>query len=203
MRYVKKKLYSKKKDLDFIKENNIIEWYNTLKKRQHNKMHYLYKTVRYYLLMSKHAYFITFTLNQENINLKKTWLIRVLKKQLNELDTNKWILNDDYGDLNNRLHFHALIFTEHNLLEHKNVIRRKQHYNLTTWDKYGFSQIKPINIPDFQDPDFEKTVKRISKYIVKLTRHALKGTTIKLWYSRNKKDLMKNNKFMQGADVVK
>lgn len=196
MRLGKKHKIMSKKDLDYIKETNIIEWYNTLRQRQHNKTWYLYKTVKYYLLMSKYAYFVTFTLKPEKLNLKKATLVRYIKRLLNDLDLTKWILNDDYGDLKGRLHFHALVFSEHNLLEHPSVIRRKQHYNLTTWDDYGFSQIKPIN-NEVDYNELDKTIKRISKYIMKLTRHARKGTTLKLWYSRNKKDLIQNNKFTQ------
>lgn len=185
MLYVKQRKHVRKKDLDYIKEHNIIEWYNTLEQRQHNKSWYLYKTVKNHLTLTAYAYFVTFTLKPEKLNLDKTWVVRLLKQRLNELEPTKWILNDDYGDLNNRLHFHALVFTEYNLIDHKHVVRRKQHYNLTTWDEYGFTQIKPINNEiDFDDLD--KTTKRISKYIMKLTRHAQKGTTLKLWYSRNK-----------------
>ena len=194
--FKKRKLNNRKKDLENLYKNNIIEWFKTIKQRQHQKMIYLYKNVRYYLTMSKHAYFITLTLNNEYVNLQKQTLIRYIKQQLNDIQPNKWILNDDYGDKNGRIHFHVLIFTEYDLLYTNQVKRQKQHYNLLSWDKYGYSQIKSINVPNINEQDFEKTTKRISKYIVKLTRHAIKGTTVKLWYSRNKKDLQKNNKYL-------
>ena len=101
-------------------------------------------------------WFATYTINDNNMNKDH---VRKLKELLKE---NKYIINSDYGDKNNRLHYHAIIESEE---EPKN------------WE-YGFCKFLKIENYNTQ---------ALSKYLNKLTNHSIKETTKKIIYSRMKK----------------
>lgn len=157
----------KKKDLEWLKQNNIILWYDTVKQRQYQRMHNLYQNITYWYHWTKYAYFITFTISNENLNLSKKTFTNVIKQTINSKTTiQKWIVNDDYSPKKERLHYHGILFSDEEIK--KDSIK---------W-KYGFVQVKPILV-------FNK--KALGRYIAKLSHHALKEGVVKIIYSRNKK----------------
>jgi len=114
------------------------------------------------------AYFATFTINDNYINLSLETLKKYLKRILKQYCI-VYVANNDYGDKTQRLHFHAIVLTD-------NVEDLKKD-----WTAYGFIKTQKV---DFKNED----EKKISKYITKLTNHSLKKSTKplenKLIYSR-------------------
>lgn len=120
------------------------------------------------ILDCEFSYFMTFTISPENEDQKKEIIIRKIRKTLSTACL--WIANVDYGDQNGRLHFHALVGYD-----------SKIDYGLI-YKKYGFGA---VNV----EPIFHINPEAITKYLQKLTLHALKGSTGGLMYSRIKKRL--------------
>ena len=101
------------------------------------------------------AYFITITFNSEtlkntNEQTRRKYVSRWLKS-LSEF----YVANIDYGLINEREHYHAVITSDNKPPK--------------SWP-YGFIDILKIKTT-------ENDTKRISKYISKLTNHAIKHTT--------------------------
>ena len=101
------------------------------------------------------AYFITITFNPttlENTNeqTRRKYVSRWLKSL-----TPFYVANIDYGEKNGREHYHAVITSD---------TRPPKSWN------YGFIDILKVKTT-------ENDTKRISKYISKLTNHAIKHTT--------------------------
>lgn len=88
-----------------------------------------------------------------------------------------YIANVDYGEKNNRIHYHAFIVLE-NIPDNVNIkkIKNRLFYNIPGW-RFGFSSFAIIN-------GYDSDIKRISKYINKLTNHAVKDTADKIIYCR-------------------
>ena len=84
---------------------------------------------------------------------------------LNSLDC-RYIANKDFGKKNGREHYHAIV--------------EKEHIDYTKWSYGALNGLKIRN--------HDEDVKRISKYVAKLTNHAIKKTTKRsvIIYSRNK-----------------
>lgn len=119
------------------------------------------------LILSGHAIFITLTFRDETLSkttleTRRRYVSRYLKA-----NSQTYVANLDYGHLNGREHYHAIA---------------QDDINLKDWHKYG--AIKIERVPTVQD-DFNRVV----KYVVKLTRHALKvkGNVPRLIYSRDVK----------------
>lgn len=102
------------------------------------------------------AYFGTLTLDDNNINKSIDTLKKYIKRHLKKY-CKTIVLNIDYGSQNDRLHFHCVILCD-------DIEALKNDYNL------GFTLFKPINTT-------ENDKKKISKYINKLTYHAIKSST--------------------------
>lgn len=113
-------------------------------------------------------YFATFTLNNDFIDFRKETLEIYLKRALKE-NCNVYVANADYGSLNERLHFHAIITC-------RDIEKLRD-----AW-KYGFSDFEKVKW-------FEHSPIKMAKYITKLTNHAMKDSTRplenKLIYSRD------------------
>lgn len=67
-----------------------------------------------------------------------------------------YIANIDYGSINEREHYHAIIATN--------------NINLREWHQYGAIKVEHIRVN-------KQSEKRLPKYITKLTNHAIKETT--------------------------
>ena len=116
-------------------------------------------------IMSGTALFLTLTftndtLNQTTEQTRRKYVSRFLKE-----NSSNYLANIDYGSINNREHYHAILSGE--------------LVNLSQWHKYGAINMKHIG-------KSTKDLTKISKYVAKLTNHAIKETTKapRLIYSR-------------------
>ena len=155
------------------KETFIKKYGNTTLKIANNLNHASYKRVARLkerikeAVESGSAYFITITFNPttlENTNeqTRRKYVSRWLKSL-----TPFYVANIDYGEKNGREHYHAVITSD---------TRPPKSWN------YGFIDILKVNTT-------ETDTKRVSKYISKLTNHAIKHTTKskRIIYSRKSK----------------
>lgn len=114
------------------------------------------------MVLDGNAWFVTLTFNDKTLartskDTRRQYVRRNLQKHF-EI----YVANIDYGTKNEREHYHALIYCQH---DPTNEIK-------AFWDKYGFSKVEQVRTT-------EDDAKRTIKYVVKLTRHALKETTQK------------------------
>ena len=58
------------------------------------------------MLEQDHTYFITFTIAPKNYGLKYNTYLRKIKEALG--GASGWVVNSDYGNINDRLHFHCV-----------------------------------------------------------------------------------------------
>ena len=58
------------------------------------------------MLQNEYTYFITFTIAPKYEGLKYNTYLRKIKEAL--ADASEWVLNSDYGSINERLHFHSV-----------------------------------------------------------------------------------------------
>lgn len=119
------------------------------------------------MLLSGSCLFLTLTFNDSTLNdstaeERRKYVSRYLK-QFNCM----YIANIDFGSKNHREHYHALVNCD--------------SIDLTCWRKYG-----NINVQRVRNNSIELNKSRLSKYICKLSNHAIKETTKRscLIYSR-------------------
>lgn len=110
--------------------------------------------------------FVTFTFSDESL-ARSSWKTRrdAVCRYLSRFSA-RYIANIDYGKENGREHYHAVVLPDKDL-------------DLKFWQsRYGIIQIEHIRVKDY-------TSKRVSKYVNKLTAHALKtGKQARVIYSR-------------------
>ena len=126
------------------------------------------------------SYFITLTFNDYVMeNTTKQERLNIIKRYLNN-QTDKYILNCDYGKKNGREHYHAL------------SIAKDKFINFTFYNQnYGNIKVIPMNLYKTQS---------INSKIDYLLNHALKDTSEgKIIYSRAKREnhQAKNKKYYQ------
>ena len=111
----------------------------------------------------KYLYFVTFTFDDYYLNKSDKTHKRLIKDSLLSFDNNyKIILNADYGSKNERLHFHAIVGTN-----------KKNNLDKHLKDNYPcFTKTERIYISN-------ESISKLSKYINKLSNHAVKDTTQK------------------------
>lgn len=117
-----------------------------------------------HLVLSNNAIFITLTFNDKTLSkttaeTRRRYVARYLKQNCAE-----YVANIDFGALNGREHYHAVV---------------SKDIDFTNWYKLGAinaERVRPL----------EDSSKRISRYISKLTNHALKVGCVspRLIYSR-------------------
>lgn len=109
---------------------------------------------------------LTFTddvLNNTTYDTRRQYVRRFLKRY-----ASNFVANVDYGDDTGREHYHAVCNTDHDLTD--------------VW-QFGFSKVQKVS-------PFDKDAEKLSRYISKLSMHAVKHTTQqgiaqpKLIYSR-------------------
>lgn len=144
-------------------DNLGLEEYNRVRKEYVSRIN-KYKRIKKFIIehysFTNKNYFITLTINDNYINLsRQTYL-----KQIRNLFHDKLaICNTDYGELNNRLHFHLV------LLDCDNT------QFLDGW-KYGFFSCIPIR--KFEDSS------QLARYCSKLCNHALKVNSHIIYYRK-------------------
>lgn len=117
------------------------------------------------ILTQEHVYFMTFTLNEKSLNLKQRTHIKKITETLASRSVIDYVLNNDYGDQNSRLHYHCVACFNFQL----------DYTMIYDIYKYGAVNVRQI---------VKKDLKSIAEYILKLTNHATKKTTAKLWRKR-------------------
>lgn len=130
---------------------------NSKRKKYKRCRHRIEQTV-----LDGNAWFVTLTFSDKTLertskDTRRQYVRRNLQKHF-EI----YVANIDYGSKNEREHYHSLIYCQH---DPTNEIK-------SFWDKYGFSKTEQVRTT-------EDDAKRTIKYVVKLTRHALKETTSK------------------------
>ena len=119
------------------------------------------------ILLNGDAIFLTFTFNDNTLSsTSKETRRRYVSYYLKQY-SNSYVANIDYGKKNGREHYHALVSASKVPCE--------------PWRKYG-----DIDFERVRNRSIETDIKRLSKYISKLTNHAIKETTKRscLLYSR-------------------
>jgi hypothetical protein len=114
------------------------------------------------------AIFLTLTFNDKvlantSVETRRRYVSRFLKSQ-----TTLYIANIDFGKKKGREHYHAIVVA--------------QKVDLSSWRRFGNINCRRIRTSD-------KDLFRTSKYLTKLTSHAIKETTghkYRILYSRKK-----------------
>lgn len=143
--------------------------YKNIDKAKAIKQKRLYKRI-FELLNQNNCLFITFTFSDKT--LKKTsdiTRLRYIKQYLNE-QTTEYILNCDYGNENEREHYHAIA---------KPILKDSIYFNA-----YKLGQIKATRINQLKR--FTKNNKTIEQITNDFLNHAIKESTkdSKIIYSR-------------------
>lgn len=117
------------------------------------------------LVLSRSALFITLTFNDKTMAKTDTEKRRRLVQRYLKANCKKYVANIDFGKTNGREHYHAVVSND---------------LVLSNWFKYGSIDVMHVK-------PFESSPKALSKYITKLTNHALKVGSVapRLIYSRN------------------
>lgn len=115
------------------------------------------------MLEQEHTYFITFTIAPKYYDLKYNTYLRKIKEALG--GASAWVVNSDYGNINERLHFHCVA-----------TFNSQLDYNiLNNIYKYGSINFKAI---------YNTNEKALREYLNKTFNHTVKQTAGKIHYSR-------------------
>lgn len=134
--------------------------YERILKSRYNKVSRIKKHLIYLLSHKKYNYFLTFTFDDYYINKCDRTKRDLIKNVLSKIDDSLYILNIDYGKKNEREHFHCIFGTDNN--SDINVFLKKEYP--------CFSSCIPIR-------NTSDDIKRLSKYVNKLSNHTCKDTT--------------------------
>lgn len=135
--------------------------YDRILKARYNKVSRVRKRLIYLLYHNQYNYFITFTFDNNYINKCDRTKRDLIKDSLNSFCSDcNYILNIDFGSKNEREHYHCILGTneDFNLLDHL----------LRTYP--CLVHVQKIRI----DND---GIKKLSKYINKLSNHCCKDST--------------------------
>lgn len=153
------KIYNKNRKISnnlFFKKNQKYE--NILTARYH-KVSRIKQDLVYLICRHSFIWFCTFTYDNYYINCCERTKKDLIKKVLNHEDF-KYLMNKDYGSKTEREHYHVILATNYNVDIH---LFLKEHYPC-------FSSAQRVNTT-------LNDVKRLSKYINKLTNHCIKDST--------------------------
>lgn len=155
---------------DFLNDNNLSfdDW-----KKLYNFNHNRYKRVQHLktrvadLILNGDGIFLTLTftddvLNNTSVETRRKYVTRFLKAQCKT-----YVANIDFGSKNGREHYHAIVYPIGSSID------------LKAWP-YGAINAKRIHTSDTD-------IARTTKYITKLTSHAIKDSTghaYRIIYSR-------------------
>ena len=134
-------------------------------RKAHEKQHTRIRKRVSRIIEQEHSYFMTFTLSNDYLDLKHSTHIKKITETLASGSVIDYLLNNDYGDKNNRLHYHAVACFNCQL----------DYTMIQKIYQYGALDIKKV---------YKKDTKSISEYIQKLKNHAIKKTTAYITYKR-------------------
>ena len=115
------------------------------------------------MLQKEYVYFITFTIAPKNYGLKYNTYLRKIKEALG--GASGWVVNSDYGSINERLHFHCVATFNSQL----------DYTTLNDIYKYGSINFKAI---------YNTNEKALREYLNKTFNHTIKQTAGRIHYSR-------------------
>ena len=153
----------------FISEHGalIVKMANNINHANYKRVQRIKKRIAN-IIEHNEAYFITITFNDNALSstseqTRRRYVSRWLKEYSNE-----YVANIDYGGRNGREHYHAVV--------------KFNGISLPKDWPYGFIKVDKVRTS-------EADTKRVSKYISKLTNHAIKNTTKskRILYSRPSK----------------
>lgn len=141
-------------DMLFSYGKEYIEEARRLNSSTYHKRARLNKKIKRYL-ESGNCLWVTLTFSNKTLEstseeTRKQYVRRYLKSNYKD-----YIANIDYGSKNDREHYHAIIRTD--------------YMNLKEWHQYGAIKVEHIRTNDV-------SIKKLSKYVTKLTNHAVKET---------------------------
>lgn len=113
----------------------------------------------YLICRRKYAYFLTFTFDNNYIYKCDRTKRDLIKNCLNSIDDSLYILNIDYGDRTEREHYHCILGTD--------VLLSKTFF-LLTYPCFTWVEQIPLDMTQ---------IKKVSKYINKLSNHSIKDST--------------------------
>jgi len=119
------------------------------------------------MLLNGDCLFLTLTFNDSTLDITNTETRRKYVSRYLKSCNCKYVANIDFGAKNHREHYHAVV--------------NCSNIDLSLWRCYG-----NINVQRVRNNSIELNKKRLSKYICKLSNHAIKETTKRscLIYSR-------------------
>ena len=156
-------LYNKYKRFCF--ENNLevkkIKKYESILSSRYQKISRIKKRFIYLIARYKRLYFITFTFDDKHIDLCDRSRKDLIKSSLYSFSPDiKYICNIDYGKINERLHYHCIVATN----DYGDL---KTHLE-NVYPSFTYTEEIRLSKSD---------IKRTSKYINKLSNHAIKDST--------------------------
>lgn len=158
-----------KNNIDYEKNLDLERKLNShYQKVSRTKKRFIYLLARF-----KFIYFVTFTFNDTLMDKCDRVKKDCIKDCLNSFsDDIHFILNRDYGKLNDREHFHCLVATnsDKDILNHINNNYFVYDECNRQWIKGGIVWVQRVVIN-------KKSLKSLPKYINKLSNHATKSTT--------------------------
>lgn len=119
------------------------------------------------MLLNGDCIFLTLTFDNDTLNTTDAKQRRIMVSRYLKLFDAPYVANIDFGKLNKREHYHAVINTA--------------NIDYSLWRKYG-----NINGEKIRNKDIKSDKTKLAKYICKLSNHAIKETTKRsaLIYSR-------------------
>lgn len=173
------------KEID--EDSNLIKAYLELDEARKKRYQRLFDRVNFYYNQDKYdLIFTTFTFDNKALNLKSDTRHQYLYRLLNKYEwIEDYILNIDYGELKEREHYHALLMIKKGEIDYKfkkYVDDKKNKLTLVIDNmpidyELGFATYKLVG-------NDEKDRKKVTKYVSKLTLHALKVKQTKITYKR-------------------
>jgi hypothetical protein len=128
------------------------------------------------IVSGPYCYFITLTIAPEYYGKDPEYYIQTIKKVLHNV-SEQYILNEDYGDKTERLHFHALVTTHEPIITE--FIKGDNYWKDCPY-LYGQVHVKPFD-------NRVSSKDKVKEYILKTENHAIKSTAGRIFYSRRKK----------------
>lgn len=159
---------------DFMFSENLECWKECkrINKNDLNRKTRLKKRINKIISSDSKSYFITLTFTDQVLqNTNYDSRRQYVRRYLNDISLD-FVANIDYGEQNGREHYHAVV----NLKSALNGAKTPKKW------QYGYMSAKIIN------KNLKKNDVRLSKYLSKLTNHAIKQSTFgtKIIYSRCK-----------------
>lgn len=174
------------KEID--EDSNLVKAYLELDEARKKRYQRLFDRVNFYYNLDKYdLIFATFTFDDKALNLKSDTRHQYLYRMLNGYEwIEDYILNIDYGELNDREHYHALLMIKKGEIDYKfkKYVDDKKNKlmlvieNMPIDYKLGFANYQLIG-------NDEKDRKKVTKYVSKLTLHALKVNQKNITFKKN------------------